>query len=106
MYSVIVEVFDFAGNSRKTRSVVLFDDTSEIETVSNNPISIVGVDSWDSAFWFTQAGTTSIPITWENHFINIFLHNNNMLVDVKPMADVLDDNSGNRTIQAINNVQG
>ena len=106
MYSVIVEVYDFAGNFRKTRSVVLFDDTSKIETESNNPISIAEVDSWDSAFWFTQAGSAPIQITWENHFINRFLHDNDMLVEVKPMADVMDDNSGNRTIQAINNVQG
>ena len=62
---MILEVVDHAGNSKKARSVMLFDHTHKLETVEENPILVIGLQKWDDAFWMNTDGHQLI-VTWEN----------------------------------------
>ena len=105
MYSVILEVFDNAGNIAKSRSVLLFDDVNKVEKQSDFPITVTNAEKWESAFWLTQTNV-AMTVNWGQRYINKFHYNNKLLHEVKPMAGVLDDTTGNRTTVAIANVQG
>ncbi|XP_060570888.1 angiopoietin-1 receptor-like [Ruditapes philippinarum] len=129
MYSVLMETRDFANNSRIARRLVLFDDQSDI-TLNENPDGKLYVSSavnetgymWQTS---SEGNDVTIDVAWSNHFINRIIEDNKLLyrVDSYPIQfkeieddgirssqkfvpDSLDDNEGNRTLEAIENFHG
>ncbi|XP_060601820.1 uncharacterized protein LOC132755046 [Ruditapes philippinarum] len=129
MYSVLVETRDFANNSRIARRLVLFDDQSDI-ILNENPDGKLYVSSavnetgymWQTS---SEGNDVTIDVAWSNHFINRLIEDNKLLyrVDSYPIQfkeiqddgilysqkfvqDSLDDNEGNRTLDAIENYHG
>ncbi|XP_060583179.1 uncharacterized protein LOC132739481 isoform X2 [Ruditapes philippinarum] len=129
MYSVLMETRDFANNSRIARRLVLFDDQSDI-TLNENPDGKLYVSSAVNEtgyMWQTSSewNDVTIDVAWSKHFINKIIEDNKLLyrVDSYPIQfkeieddgilysqkfvqDSLDDNEGNRTLDAIENYHG
>ncbi|KAK2176602.1 hypothetical protein NP493_652g00038 [Ridgeia piscesae] len=92
-------------------SVVL---ESAVSTNPKRPMSVLDLTSvteeGETYVWVTSAIDKDHPVTvtWPGHFENTFHNNNKLLNEVKPgKADKgLDDNHGDRTVNAIPNVHG
>ncbi|XP_062593097.1 uncharacterized protein LOC134254585 [Saccostrea cucullata] len=118
MYSLILNVVDKANNSEYARKLVLYDNTSSISIDNSSPMISTSAVKETNYQWQNNL-TNDISISWEGHFRNKFHENNKLLNQVtdfkhfdhdkgiqKIVHDVLDDNDGERTLNAIPNVHG
>ena len=65
LYSIILEVADAAGNIAKARSLLLYDNSSVIEVLDENPLSISGAHLVGSNYWIVNP-QPSLSISWNN----------------------------------------
>lgn len=105
-YSIEMIVYDFAGNHKATRRIVMFDDISSVE-LQGSPIY---VREADGNFWINTF-SESLELIWKGRFINKRHHSLGWLAEVKDVESVsqeLDDNNrdSNRSIEAIHNING
>ena len=70
-YSLILEATDAANNSVYVRRFVIYDPTSNID-VTSTLMKSLNANSNASYQWqtWTDGQATSVPYTWEGHFIN------------------------------------
>ncbi|XP_055958814.1 uncharacterized protein LOC130014035 [Patella vulgata] len=107
VYSMILSAYDKAGNYKKARRLVIFDDTSAVTTTSGSVLRVTTALSTTNYKW--QTNLNSVTISWTNRYINTIHHNGRFLAAVRSEPGVesqYDDNYGSRTTQAISNVQG
>ncbi|XP_055958832.1 uncharacterized protein LOC126829498 [Patella vulgata] len=107
VYSVILSAYDKAGNYKKARRLVIFDDSSSVTTTQGSVLRATSALSSTNYKW--QTNLNSVTISWTNRFINTVHHNGRFLAAVKSEPGVesqYDDNDGSRTTQAVDNVQG
>ncbi|XP_071954211.1 uncharacterized protein [Antedon mediterranea] len=79
LYSVVLEVFDLAGNVQLARRFILFDDNHNV-TFKKDTVLQVTSASPDTGFeWLTDL-QSNVLVDWTNHYINEF-HNVNKLLN-------------------------
>ncbi|XP_062587619.1 uncharacterized protein LOC134249266, partial [Saccostrea cucullata] len=118
MYSFILNVVDRANNSEYARTLVLYDNTSSITTDEAFPIISTSAVKETNYQWQNNL-TNDITISWKGHFRNVLHENEKFLIPVtdyshfdhdkkfeKLVLSKLDDNDGNRTLNAIRNIHG
>ncbi|XP_041368514.1 uncharacterized protein LOC121382898 [Gigantopelta aegis] len=113
MYSFILEASDLANNSVFIRRLCLYDPSSEI-TLDSEAMKIASGTGFGEDVW-TSDITSSLVVSWENHFVNKIHEDNKLLNPVKAYPQQLedglkkitnDDNDGTRTVKAIDNSRG
>ncbi|KAH3716928.1 uncharacterized protein LOC127855528 [Dreissena polymorpha] len=125
MYSIVMEVTDNANNSIFTRRFALYDNVSSVTT---NPLSAHGLHATSGAKetgYRWQMETKSVKLNWTDYFVNKVHHEKKFLNKIKKFPtlfddlesigirnvkkfvfDSYDDTEGNRTMDAIPNVNG
>ncbi|XP_061168936.1 uncharacterized protein LOC133178201 [Saccostrea echinata] len=117
MYSFILNVIDNANNTQYARTLVLYDPSSNI-TLSTSPFFATSAEPETNYKWQNNL-ENNITMSWKGHFENKFHHENKLLNQVaryqhfdhmtkyeKQVPQKLDDNTGNRTLQSIQNIRG
>ncbi|XP_041368515.1 uncharacterized protein LOC121382899 [Gigantopelta aegis] len=113
MYSFILEASDMANNSVFIRRLCLYDPSSEI-TLDSEAMKIASGTGLGKDVW-TSDISSSLVVSWENHFVNKIHEDNKLLNPVKEYPQQLedglktitnDDNNGTRTLRAIDNSRG
>ncbi|KAK3101903.1 hypothetical protein FSP39_007221, partial [Pinctada imbricata] len=109
MYAVHLSAFDKAGNWKTGRKVFLFDDIAEVEIVDQpGKVTRVVTASQETNYLWVVEDTTVVKVQWTDRFRNARHEVGRWLNQIKApsfMTDSrYDDNSGNRTINEINNV--
>lgn len=99
---------DWAGNTKSTRRLFMFDDASVVTLINSRVYVTTAVEETNYRWINTE---TDIEIMWENRFINIDHVNNNWLNDVKQsnfIARELDDTNtvSARNMTGIHHIQG
>ncbi|XP_067661298.1 uncharacterized protein [Haliotis asinina] len=105
VYSVVLSVYDKAGNCRSARRIVVYDGTSAITTRSSNVLRVMTAAS--ESEW--QTTSPAVTVVWSHRYINTVYHNNKWLLGVASLGNIssdYDDNEGDRGIDEIRNVQG
>ncbi|XP_062593100.1 uncharacterized protein LOC134254588 [Saccostrea cucullata] len=118
MFSFILNVVDRANNSEYARMLVLYDNTSSITIDNSSPMISSSAVAQTNYQWQNNL-TNDISISWKGHFKNTFHEDNNLLSQVadfkhydhdkkfhKVVLNAFDDNDGERTLNAIQNVHG
>ncbi|XP_046581226.1 uncharacterized protein LOC124288741 [Haliotis rubra] len=106
VFSVILSVYDKAGNYRRTRRIVVYDGTSTVTTRANKKLRVMTASAAASAW---QTTSSAVTVDWTNRYINTVHHNNKWLLGVASLGDIssdYDDNEGSRGIGEVRNVQG
>ncbi|KAH3717275.1 hypothetical protein DPMN_060057 [Dreissena polymorpha] len=125
LYSIVMEVTDNANNSIFTRRFALYDNVSSVTT---NPLSVHGLHATSAAKetgYRWQMETKSVKLNWTDYFVNKVHHEKKFLNKIKKFPtlfddlesigirnvkkfvfDSYDDTEGNRTMDAIPNVNG
>ncbi|XP_046572274.1 uncharacterized protein LOC124280399 isoform X2 [Haliotis rubra] len=106
VYSVVLTAYDKAGNHRSTRRILIYDGTSSVTTQANTSLRVTTASSATSVW---QTTSSSVTADWTNRYINTVHHNNKWLHGVASVGDIssdYDDKEGDRSVAAINNVQG
>ncbi|XP_067663298.1 uncharacterized protein [Haliotis asinina] len=106
IYSAVLTAYDKGGNHRSARRILMHDRTSTVTTQANTSLRVITASS-ATAKW--QTTSSAVTVDWTNRYINTVHHNNKWLLGVASFGDMgsdYDDNEGDRTIAAINNVQG
>ncbi|XP_038050540.1 uncharacterized protein LOC119723761 [Patiria miniata] len=117
VYSVVLGVYDNAGNVKHSRRFVFFDDNdSDVTfTQSNASVRVLSATEETDYVWLTHldslAGTTSVHLDWTNRFINEYHHNQGLLKPIRPYVPATihpdyDQNFGLRGRAAISNAFG
>lgn len=80
---------DNAGNTRLARRFVfLDDDQSDVTIQGTHPLRVLSATTETNFEWITSldttGGTTSVPLDWASHFINLHHYNQGLL---KPIGD-------------------
>ncbi|XP_035661568.1 uncharacterized protein LOC118405866 [Branchiostoma floridae] len=109
VYSVILTADDAAGNYRRTRRFVLYDNTNAVEIDSYYPLTIANTVDGNGDNWLhSTAGATTA--SWPSHFINRYHHNNKLLNTISDFSAGIDaaydQSTGTRAKQAIPNKLG
>ena len=107
IYAVLLDVYDRAGNVKSARKLVLYDDGSQITRSPTAPLRVTSAASVTSWQWQQTEG--AVTVTWAGRYTNSFHHHNKVLNEVTAEADVesdYDDNEGNMTVTAMDNVLG
>nr|KAG5689081.1 hypothetical protein BaRGS_034738 [Batillaria attramentaria] len=117
MYSIILEVADRANNTKYVRRLCLYDPNPEI-TLDPDPDHDLFVSSAnpDSGYAYQNKRKDPVVVTWDQHFKNVFQVENNPVraygpelennVKQIPQDTELEDHEGDRTIDAIPNIDG
>ncbi|XP_038050879.1 uncharacterized protein LOC119724031 [Patiria miniata] len=117
VYSVVLGVYDNAGNVKHSRRFVFFDDNESDVTFTqrNASVRVLSATAETDYVWLTHldslAGTTSVHLDWTNRFINVDHLNQGLL---KPVGSYVpatihpdyDQNFGLRGRAAIPNAFG
>ena len=101
------QVSDYAGNVATARSLVLYDNSSFINT-TDSPFHVSNANPHTNYQWLTS-NTKSLEVSWVGHFENPFYKNEGVLNVVKPWhttENFLEDTTDNRTTAAIPNRNG
>ncbi|CAH1777003.1 unnamed protein product [Owenia fusiformis] len=104
LYSVILNVYDKAGNTHKARRFVLFDDDSEITTDDSRPIQFPLAHN--RGVW--QVTGDLIQVDWTNHFVNKIYEDGDLLDSIAEFqgGNIIDDTTGQRRRAEILNKRG
>ncbi|XP_046562882.1 uncharacterized protein LOC124271765 [Haliotis rubra] len=106
VYSVVLSAYDKGGNHRSTRRILVYDGTSNVTTQANTSLRVTTAASATSEW---QTTSSSVTVDWTNRYINTVHRNNKWLLGVASLGNIsldYDDNEGDRSVSAINNVQG
>lgn len=125
LYSCILEVNDRANNSEYVRRIVLYDSTSDVSVNSSSGIIVSSALSETDYSWqtdFDPKDVTTLQMSWSYLFYNFFHTQEHLLSKVldyeprlsdggrrqnyKRIRSHFDDLEGNRTINALPNVNG
>ncbi|XP_022102003.1 uncharacterized protein LOC110985345 [Acanthaster planci] len=118
VYSIILDVVDNAGNVKRSRRFVFFDDDpDDVTTRSDAPLRVVSATPETSYKWLTSldssGGTTSVRLDWTNHFTNVRHHSEGLLKgigyylnDHGSIESSYDQNFGQRGRESIPNALG
>lgn len=125
MYSCILEINDHANNSEYIRRVVLYDPLSEIEVNQSNAIVVTSANPLTNYQWITNYTLLSnydVYLQWKNLFRNKQHEDEHYLAEIetfeprlsdniyrhnyKRILSRFDDNEGNRTKHAVDNING
>ncbi len=107
LYSVVARVRDSVNNTAYGTALLVYDPSSSITTSS--AIIVTGARRFEEDYWLPEVDTltgTSVEIKWQGRYRNTFYANNDVLEEVEPFLDGMDDNTGNRTVAAVPNVEG
>jgi hypothetical protein len=125
IYSCILEINDRANNSEYVRRIVIYDNSSMVNTSETKALYVSTASSDANFMWqttFSEDGLTQVNVSWQGHFFNPiheeghFLANvlkyearlsdpnNPKLHDYKRILTNFDDNEGERTISSIPNI--
>jgi hypothetical protein len=125
IYSCILEINDRANNSEYVRRIVIYDNSSMVNTSETKAFYVSTASSDANFMWqttFSEDGLTQVNVSWQGHFFNPiheeghFLANvlkyearlsdpnNPKLHDYKRILTNFDDNEGERTISSIPNI--
>lgn len=80
-YSVVMVIRDNAGNAQYARSIVVYDDTSELGEDPTKPLAIIGGAVDGSAYWHNST-SRPIGVTGVGHFYTTNLREDNWLAPV------------------------
>ncbi|XP_063399976.1 uncharacterized protein LOC134684607 [Mytilus trossulus] len=113
VYSIHLSAFDNTnnaeniGNSRTARTLLFFDDQSAVDILDANPMECSQASKNSSFKWVVQ-DTSTVTITWTDHFINTRHETNKWLAIIEPYtaSTVYEEFDGDRTTAAIDNTQG
>ena len=108
MYSVIVVVYDKAGNFKSTRCLIFYDNQSKVDAKPNKR-TIVTQTSKETNYTWVSVTEKTLNVAWEDLFINERHKNHSWLSVVAslPKVDnVYDDHFGKRDVMAIPNAHG
>ncbi|CAC5414424.1 unnamed protein product [Mytilus coruscus] len=113
VYSIHLSAFDNTnnaenvGNSRTARTLLFFDDESAVDIQDANPMECSQASKNSSFKWVVQ-DTSTVTITWTDHFINTRHETNKWLAIIEPYtaSTVYEEFDGDRTTAAIDNTQG
>ncbi|XP_062608025.1 uncharacterized protein LOC134269841 [Saccostrea cucullata] len=118
MFSLILNVVDRANNTEYARMLVLYDNTSSITIDHSSPMISTSAVAETNYQWQNNL-TNDISISWKGHFRNKFHEDKKLLSQVtdfrhfdhdkkfqKKVLNEFDDNDGERTLNAIQNVHG
>ncbi|KAL3871817.1 hypothetical protein ACJMK2_039789 [Sinanodonta woodiana] len=106
-YSVLLVVFDKAGNTKSTRRIFIFDNISTVEKM-NNPFKVTSASEETSFRWINKQ-CKMVHVEWHSHFANKAHESNGWLNSVEKLyqvASVLDDYQGKRQISRTENIHG
>ncbi|XP_071088930.1 uncharacterized protein [Haliotis cracherodii] len=106
VYAVVLTVHDKAGNHRSARRILMYDGTSNV-TAEEDVDMQLRVTTATSSGW--QTTSSAVTVDWTNRYVNKNHHLNLWLNQVANVSDIkhsYDDNEGDRTVAAIDNVQG
>ncbi|XP_046562886.1 uncharacterized protein LOC124271770 [Haliotis rubra] len=106
VYSVVLTAYDKGGNHRSTRRILIYDGTSTVTTRANTSLRVTTASSATSKW---QSTSSSVTVDWTNRYINTVHLNNKWLLGVASLGYIssgYDDKEGDRSVAAINNVQG
>lgn len=128
MYSLILEIRDFANNTIYTRRFALYDPDSSISVSDAHQLAVTSARAdtgyrWQSFYGNSTNEGTTIDISWKDFFVNS-VHENNYLLNkileyppqlddggrrgegYKKILDEYEDKSGDRSTSAIPNSRG
>ncbi|XP_046581222.1 uncharacterized protein LOC124288736 [Haliotis rubra] len=106
VYEIVLTVYDKAGNHRNARRILMYDSNSTVTTQENTTLSVTTASSATSSWQMTSSAVT---VDWTNRYINTKHDHNKWLGQIDTVTDVeapYDDYEGDRTVDAIDNVQG
>ena len=108
-YSIQLTAIDNAGNVKHTRRVLLYDDTSIIETHGTTPV-VMSADSSTNYEWINNM-VSEVEVAWPGRFINKVVSTGKWLNEIKGDDSIpreLDDSItvSKRNTSAIDNVDG
>ncbi|XP_033124572.1 uncharacterized protein LOC117122905, partial [Anneissia japonica] len=110
LYSVVLEVFDVAGNVQLARRFILFDDINNVTFKLDTSLKVTSA-SPDTGFeWLTDLHS-NVQVDWTNHYINEFHDVNKLLNEIgdyhsTELASAYDQWNGTRGRNAIPNKLG
>ena len=109
MYAVHLAAFDNAGNHYIARKVFLFDDDSHVTTLPGKVSRIVTASSQTNYVWVVE-DTNTVKFQWTDRYRNEKHEAGLWLAEVRQPTEVkdsvYDDHTGDRTVDAINNIHG
>ncbi|XP_038071216.1 uncharacterized protein LOC119740085 [Patiria miniata] len=116
VYSIVLSVFDKAGNAQLTRRFVFFDDDPDDVTIQSHAVLRVLSANADTDYvWITNLGpargSTSVVLDWRNRFANTRHHSQGLLkpIGLYASGDIesdYDQNFGRRGRAAVPNALG
>ncbi|XP_022100380.1 uncharacterized protein LOC110984469 isoform X2 [Acanthaster planci] len=91
VYSIVLAVVDHAGNVKRSRRFVFFDnDPNDVTIQSDSPLRVVSATAETNFTWLTNLesgrGTTTVGLDWTGHFINVNHHNQGFLKPIGSYA--------------------
>lgn len=106
MYAIHVTVTDKVGNQKRARELLLYDDSSQVNTTGQE-LHCVNIKQNMGKQWL-QSTTDSLRLRWQGHFTNERHTQQGLLNRVLPWEGAygIDDTTGNRTINPIQNLNG
>ncbi|CAH1249044.1 SCARF2 [Branchiostoma lanceolatum] len=109
VYSVILTADDAAGNYRRTRRFVLYDNTNAVEIDSHHPLTIASSVAGNGDIWL-HCTACAVTASWPNRFINRYHNHNKLLNTISEFSAGIDaaydQTTGTRSKQAIPNALG
>lgn len=108
MYSVIIVVYDKAGNLEYTRCLILYDNQSKVETKPGKRTTVQQSTKGSNYTWVTVNDRT-LHVAWQYRFINERHRKHSWLIGVANLPHVknaYDDHIGKRDVTEVPNVHG
>lgn len=108
MYSVIVIVYDKAGNKEYTRCLILYDNQSIVETKADKRTRVQQSTKGSNYTWVSVNDRTLL-VTWQDRFVNERHKKHSWLMGVESLPyvqNVYDDHVGMRDVMEVPNAHG
>src|SRR6218665_2427516 len=113
VYSIVLTVYDQAGNTANARKLFIYNTGSKLQTNPSSPVYLQEANPSTNYTWLTNFDTprdgSNIPltVTWTNHFISSALFNGDWGLPATPwdpnngIDDRYDNTYGRRSVKAI-----
>ena len=108
MYSVVVVVYDKAGNKEYTRCLILYDNQSKVEIKAGKRTTVQQSTKGSNYTWVSVTDKT-LQVVWQDHFINERHKKHSWLIGVGSLPhveNVYDDHVGKRDVTEVPNAHG
>ena len=108
MYSVIVVVYDKAGNFKSTRCLIFYDNQSKVDSKPDKRIIVTQTSKATNYTWVSVTDKT-LKVSWKDLFINERHKKHSWLsavASLQKVDNVYDDHFGKRDVMEIPNAHG